>query len=246
MPGCGETMPFREMAKHFPVCQQQPIACTVTGCEEILTRGTLTAHLSDSNVMPKHMRLLSLEVERLRIVAEKPELVVNSAVVFCIPRVTEKFNAPTFRYETRLYTLPVYGAAGYTFRIQLRKRKWTGDRRRFNDKLGVYLHMEHGESDPIIRWPFPYDYTFTILDQTPSDPVHIQFSVNDGCTRGADWLGPGSGKGWGPQGIASFEQLATRGYTHGDRLYMRVDFDRESSEHRDIEMVAHPSQPTNM
>jgi len=85
------------------------------------------------------MTMLSSEVARLTTLLDRPELVVNSTVVFRIPNILKKFDSQTFRYETRMYTLCEMGNLGYNFRVQLRKRQWPGDRRRFNDKLGMYV-----------------------------------------------------------------------------------------------------------
>ena len=225
LPGCGEILPFNRQAAHLKACRTTVVECTIKGCNTRMPRGSFRTHFEDPNVMANHVFLLSAEVARLTVECDRPELVQNDVVVFRVSDVAKKFDSTSFRFETKLYTLGMMGRQGYNFRVQLRKREWPEDRKKFNDRLGVYLHIEQGEIDDLLQWPFPFNYTFTILDQGP-EKRHIEFAVTDGATRGADWLGPGTGKGWGPQGIASFDTLRTRGYCNKDVMYVMIKFHR--------------------
>eukprot|EP00051_Salpingoeca_urceolata_P013432 m.168756 g.168756 ORF g.168756 m.168756 type:complete len:351 (-) comp17794_c2_seq1:48-1100(-) len=226
LPGCNEIIEHQQFASHVQACRQTPTTCSIAGCGAQMARGALRAHLEDVDAMPMHLTLLATQVSQLTQQLSRPELVVNNELVVRVSDVAARFGAPTFRFETKMYTLPVVGASGYNFRVQLRKREWAGDRKRFSDKLGIYLHMEHGDVDEILDWPFPYDFVFTIIDQSKRDPEHIEFAVTDGTTRGAGWLRPGLGKGWGPQGIASYNTLKTRGYTTGDVMFVKIAFQK--------------------
>lgn len=225
LPGCGEVMPFNKQAVHSRTCRLTLIDCTIKGCNTRMARGGFRSHFEDPTVMANHVFLLSAEVARLTVECDRPELVHNDMVVFRVTDVTKKFDSPSFRFETKLYTLGMIGRQGYNFRVQLRKREWPDDRKKFNDRLGVYLHIEQGEIDDLMQWPFPFNYTFTILDQS-AEKRHIEFAVTDGSSRGADWLGPGTGKGWGPQGIASFDTLRSRGYCQKDLMFVMIKFHR--------------------
>jgi hypothetical protein len=222
LPGCNEMMQASKLANHMRTCRTVVMDCLVKGCPARPQRGAFRAHFEDTS----HVYLLAAEVARLSAELDRPELVHDNTVVFKVTDVGKKFEAPAFRFETKLYTLGVMGRLGYNFRVQLRKREWPEDRKKFNDRLGVYLHIEQGEIDDLLQWPFPYHYTFSILDQSPSEKRHVEFAVTDGATRGADWLGPGTGKGWGPQGIASFDTLRSRGYCHNDCMFVMIKFHR--------------------
>eukprot|EP00048_Salpingoeca_helianthica_P015705 m.228164 g.228164 ORF g.228164 m.228164 type:complete len:387 (-) comp17414_c0_seq1:131-1291(-) len=222
LPGCNEMMQASKLPAHVRTCRTVLMDCLVKGCPARPARGAFRAHFEET----AHVYLLAAEVSRLSAELDRPELVHDNTVVFKVADVLKKFEAPAFRFETKLYTLGVMGRLGYNFRVQLRKREWPEDRKKFNDRLGVYLHIEQGEIDDLLQWPFPYHYTFSILDQSPADKRHVEFAVTDGATRGADWLGPGTGKGWGPQGIASFETLRSRGYCHNDTMFVMIKFHR--------------------
>lgn len=224
MQGCNAIVSHQDLPTHMERCGRDVVMCSVMGCNTKMPRNELRAHLEDLDVMPRHMRLLTAQVTYLSMELEKPNCILNNEVVIKIPDITKKIDSQAFRFESKLYTLPVIGTAGYNFRIQLRKRDWPEDRKRLNDKLGIYLHMEPGDVDSLLAWPFPYDFTFTIFDHAVPRPEHITFTVTDGSTRGADWLGPGSGKGWGPQGIASFSQLRAGTFIKNDTMFVKVKF----------------------
>lgn len=49
------------------------------------------------------------------------QVLVNDELVFRVSDVFKKFESPSFRHETKMYTLNVIGNQGYNFRVQLRK-----------------------------------------------------------------------------------------------------------------------------
>ena len=122
--------------------------------------------------------------------------------------------------------LSVVGPFGYKVRLQANFNR--GDDK---DHLGLYVGTVPGPFDAALQWPFPYEFTVTLLDCAQDGPAaHDSGTMTKAevaaaaGTPGSTYFNRGSTAAWGWKFISHADLLANCGYTADDKIRVRVKF----------------------
>lgn len=93
--------------------------------------------------------------------------------------------------------------------------------------VSVYLSLQPGAYDGLLAWPFDSSYTLCVLDQSQSDPQHIERVVvppRHPDSQAFRRREVESLRGHGFAKFASIKRLHSRHYILNDTMYVKVFF----------------------
>ena len=236
---CGERVLRCDLERHRSECEFQRTPCKFArlGCEMELAKRELKVHEEDTqlhlqNTKEKVLELMDqLERQEKRYTDQlkQQEEKINSltatphkkAITFELAKFkkykvgNKPFHSPSFYSSSK----------GYRFCISVNANGLDGGE---GTHVSVYAHLEKGESDHTLRWPFRGSLTIELLNQL-EDKNHKQYIIKfpqDEEVSGRV-IGVGRGRGWGTTHFIAHRHLGHKArkncqYLRDNKLVFRV------------------------
>ncbi|XP_071480256.1 TNF receptor-associated factor 4-like [Diadema antillarum] len=231
-------IPREDMEKHLSgSCPSALAPCPFKehGCKHRGPRFGLERHLDES--MKSHLSLMcSVVASQQKTIAfledqlETLSLNTDGQLLWRVTNYAERFTRAKSEEEVEIVSPPFFtGRYGYKLQVSIFPN---GNGSGEGAHLSVYIRVTCGDYDSLLRWPFTFPISFTLLDQNedPNKRMHIKESFTPDPTW-KNFQRPSRDVhvlGYGYPTFVSHNFLKTRDYVKDDVLFLRVRVDCSS------------------
>lgn len=200
-------------------------------------RMSLDRHLDDS--VKTHLSLMcsvvakqQKTIDNLQDQLESLSLNTDGQLLWRITDYADKFSHAAGEEEVEIVSPPFFtGRYGYKLQVSIFPN---GNGSGEAAHLSVYIRVISGDYDSLLRWPFTFPISFTLLDQNedPNKRMHIKESFTPDPTW-KNFQRPSKDVhvlGYGYPTFVSHNFLKTRDYIKDDVMFLRVRVDCSSSQ----------------
>ena len=213
----------QSVADHLAtVCPLEMVSCSFSyaGCEEKLPRKDMPAHISDSLAVHMSLQAVNHQKELNELKSQIKELRTH---LWIMPVNIKLDGFAAKKAEGKSWSShPFYThVRGYKLYLSV---ECNGDGKGAGSHISTYIHLESGEYDDELNWPFDHSITIRLIDQKEgknhSDCTLDFDNAPDDCTeRRVETFGDYSG--WGRQRFISHSKLSPN-YLINDSLCFSV------------------------
>lgn len=244
---CEDSIPRSELEKHKSECQFEVGSCKFNelGCTKRLPRRDLIAHEEDDHQHLQKSKEKVLELTKLieeqdkmfraQIKQQNKDIeAIKESIGSC-----RRYTAPIYfrftkfsehkRQNKVIYSPPFYSSQG-GYRLIL--AAWpNGNGVGKNTHVSLYVHLEKGDNDNSLTWPFKGTIVVELINQI-DDKNHLKFNIafptdEDEEINGRVVVGGERSSGWGKARLIAHSRLvydskkATQ-YLRNDNLYFQI------------------------
>ncbi|XP_031549452.1 TNF receptor-associated factor 4-like isoform X2 [Actinia tenebrosa] len=245
------TLPRNELDHHIDVdCPRTKLKCEfeALGCEHRCSREKMAKHnkseiinhvkivykmMMENKMMLDSHQLKLEEHEKVMKSQEQRigdlEKIAHSQLIWRIEDYSRKFKEAKAGNNSTLFS-PTFTTSKHGYRL-CASVCLNGDGKGKGTHMSVFVSVLKGAFDALLKWPFDYRVTFTLLDQAEevSQRKHIKFSIKPNpCPDNEPFLGkPKMEKNasFGGAKFAKHEEIESRNYIKDDTVFLKINVD---------------------
>ncbi|XP_020914676.1 TNF receptor-associated factor 4 isoform X2 [Exaiptasia diaphana] len=245
------TIPREELEQHIEAdCPRTKLMCEFEklGCAHRASREKMQRHYKNEiithvklmyDLMTKQKGLLDANDQRLNqfenIMKEQNkrigdlEKIAHSQLIWRIEDYTRKLKEAKAGNMDTLFS-PTFTTSKHGYRL-CASVCLNGDGKGKGSHVSVFVSVLKGAFDALLKWPFDYRVTFTLLDQTEdvNERKHIKFSIKPNpCPENEPFLGrPKLEKNasFGGAKFVKHDEIESRNYIKDDTLFLKITID---------------------
>lgn len=147
----------------------------------------------------------------------------NGMLLWKISNFREKLNTALSQKSFSIYSPALYTSKfGYKICAQLFPAGFGDNGGRF---MSIYFHLMQTEHDEVLRWPFNYKISFTLLDQAdnPEEATNVSYTLTP-AANATNYQKPTEkmSEGRGCHQFVALNELEGRSYIKNDNLFIKI------------------------
>ncbi len=215
---------------HYDTCEKKIITCTNEGCTMKMKRKKIKNHLSEecehTVITCKYMNIgcdAKLKRKDMRAHEKAHKALITKVETFKVTGFQNKKDNNKKYFSPSFYTYP----NGYCMKIELYANGNGGGKRSY---VSVYAHIEKGEYDNALKWPFVGEVTIELLNQLENENHYsdtITFTPDDNTNAGDNWGRPK----YIPHSELSRDRKYNTQYLKGNTLNFKITVEVTDQKH---------------